>query len=142
MMIPHKDLQLYTKLINTIRYQSTASRAQVGCVIIDSQTRNIVSFGYNGMPSGYSNVCEQDGITKDEVIHAEVNALRKLSWFQRWFRTRYVCIVSHMPCISCSQALVSYGIRQIYYLTPYGDGKGVEYLLSKNCTVKRILLGS
>jgi len=71
-MIPKKDLHLYTKLINIIRLQSTASRAQVGCVIIDSKSRNIVSFGYNGMPSGDSNICEEAGYTKDKVIHAEV----------------------------------------------------------------------
>lgn len=141
-MIPKKDLYLYTKLINIIRLQSTASRAQVGCVIIDSKSRNIVSFGYNGMPSGDSNICEEAGYTKDKVIHAEVNAVRKLNFVQRWLSTRYVCIVSHMPCLSCSQALVKFGIRTIYYLTPYGDGKGVEYLVSHGCTVKRILVES
>lgn len=139
-MIPQKDLRLYTKLIQVIRAQSTASRAQVGCVIIDSNSRNIISFGYNGMPAGDSNVCEEAGRTKDEVIHAEVNAIRKLNWFQRWWCRRYVCIVSHMPCISCSQTLVKFGIRHVYYLTPYGDGKGVEYLISKGCRVKRILV--
>lgn len=139
-MIPQKDLRLYTKLIQVIRLQSTALRAQVGCVIIDTKSRNIVSFGYNGMPSGDSNICEENGYTKAGVIHAEVNAVRKLNWVQRLFSARYVCIVSHMPCVSCSQVLVKFGIRHVYYLTPYGDGKGVEYLISQGCTVKRILV--
>ena len=138
--IPEKDLRLYAKLVNVIRLQSSATRAQVGCVIIHPTSRNIVSFGYNGMPSGESNICEVDGVTKQDVIHAEINAINKLSWLQRVVNHDYVAIVSHMPCLMCSQALVKAKIRQVYYLMPYGDGSGVEYLQRQGVSVKRLMI--
>jgi dCMP deaminase len=138
--IPDKDLRLYAKLVNVIRVQSSAIRAQVGCVIIHPTSRNIVSFGYNGTPAGDSNTCEIDGVTKAEVIHAEINAIRKLSWLQRIVNHDYVAIVSHTPCLGCSQALVNAKIRHVYYLMPYGDGSGVDYLQQHGVSVKRLMI--
>lgn len=114
------DLRLYTKLLQVIRMQSTK---QMGCLLIDIHSANIMSYGY-----------------EQHTICAEMIMLQKLSWIQKVFSRHYVCLVSHMPCLSCSQKLVKCGIRQVYYLTPFGDGKGVEYLLSQNVVVKRILL--
>ena len=138
--ITEKDLRLYAKLVNVIRLQSSATRAQVGCVIIDPSSRNIVSFGYNGMPADDSNICEQHGMTKPEVIHAELNAIKKLAWTQTWYNHGYVAMVSHMPCFDCSQALLKAKITKIYYLQPYGDGRGVEYLQQRDIFVKRLMI--
>ena len=56
---------------------SWAERAKVGCVIV--KNNRIISIGYNGMPSGWSNICEEDNVTKDEVLHAETNAIAKVA---------------------------------------------------------------
>ena len=139
-LISEKDLRLYMKLVTVISHQSSATRAQVGCVIIDPASRNIMSFGYNGMPAGLSNTCEQHQVTKPEVIHAEINAITKLSWLQTCYNHGYVAIISHMPCLECSKMLLKAKITKIYYLQPYGDGRGVEYVQQHGVFIKRLMM--
>ena len=78
---------------------SSANRLKVGCIIVKDD--RIISIGYNGMPSGASNVCEQDGKTKPEVLHAEANAILKVA------RSTQNCegstlYITLSPCKNCA----------------------------------------
>ena len=132
-----KDIKIMMDVCRTVSRFSTATRAQVGAVVFNTKTRNIVSFGYNGMPAGQSNICEVDGKTKPDVIHAEVNAIRKLSWWQS--RRHYVLGVTHAPCLNCATAILHSRIPRVYYLEPYGDMRGVGRLLDHGIKVIRVL---
>jgi len=114
------------------RYLSTrsrASRARVGCVIWDTSLRTIVSIGYNGTAPGADNTMEIDNVTLPSVIHAEINALSKLSWVQRYKRS-LVLVCTHLPCISCASAITKTKISHVYYLDNYGSLDGLRYLRS------------
>lgn len=134
--ISEKDLKLCLKVAKVIALQSSAVRAQVGCVVFNKRSRNIVSIGYNGTPVGDSNVCEENGKTKDTVIHAEVNALKKIVIFKK---KDYALCVTHAPCVGCAKAIIKKGIREVYYLYPYGDGLGLKLLSDAGVHVKRVL---
>lgn len=131
-----KDIRIMMDVARTVARYSTAVRAQVGAVLFCKKRRNVVSFGYNGMPAGGSNICEDSGKTKAEVIHAEINALRKVGW---WNRRKLVLGVTHAPCVSCAEAILKAGIKEVYYLEPYGDMRGVGLLMRAGVKVVRVL---
>lgn len=131
-----KDIRIMMDVARTVSRYSSATRARVGAVLFNRKTRNVVSFGYNGMPAGESNICEEGGKTKEDVIHAEINALRKVSW---WKRRTSILGVTHAPCISCARGIIRAGIKEVYYLEPYGDMRGVGLLKSDGIKVMRVL---
>ena len=73
----NKYIRAHLKVARIYGELSTADRLKVGCIIVKDD--RIISIGYNGMPSGGSNVCEKDGESKPEVLHAEANAITKLA---------------------------------------------------------------
>jgi dCMP deaminase len=116
---------------------STAERLKVGCVIV--KDHRIISIGYNGMPSGWSNICEdEDFVTKPEVLHAEENAITKLARSTESGEGATV-FTTHVPCISCAKLLYSSGIIGVYYTHPYRNTEGLDFL--NNCNIKLIRLG-
>ena len=117
---------------------STAKRLKVGCVIVKED--RIISIGYNGMPSGWTNECEesilwQDGkqlshpilVTKPEVLHAEENAITKLAKCTESGEGASA-FITHAPCLSCSKLLHGSGIVEVYYAHPYDHTDGLEFL--------------
>lgn len=105
---------------------SYAERLKVGCVIV--KNRRILSIGYNGMPANWDNVCENEkGVTKDEVIHAEANALMKLA-SSTDSAEGAVLFVTHSPCMYCAKIIYQSNIRQIIYKYPYRDDAGLKFL--------------
>ena len=114
---------------------SSAKRLQVGaCVVKDNR---IISIGYNGMPSGWTNECEEivevheDGgvvtKTKDEVIHAEANAILKLARDgESGYGSSLFC--THAPCIHCAKLVHGAGINKVYYRHSYRDTIGLDFL--------------
>jgi dCMP deaminase len=126
--------EVYAKL-------SSATRLKVGCVIVKNDT--IIGIGYNGMPSGWDNVCEdeeyeEDGFhitskTKKEVIHAEINAISKVARSTNSSNGAYM-FITHAPCMECSKALYQSGIKKIFYKNEYRDLSGIEFL--KTCAVE------
>ena len=111
---------------------STAKRLKVGCVIV--KDHRIISIGYNGMPSGWSNICEdEDFVTKPEVLHAEENAITKLARSTESGEGATV-FTTHVPCISCAKLLYSSGIIGVYYTHPYRNTEGLDFL--NNCNIK------
>lgn len=129
----------YADIANITANLSTANKLKVGCVI--TKDNRILSIGYNGTPSGWSNECEEDGKTKPEVLHAETNALMKLcrSTESSDGATLYV---THFPCIECAKLIYQSGIKEVYYINDYeaSKGSGKEFLFKAGvnvCQVKK-----
>lgn len=105
---------------------SSAKRLKVGAVVV--QDNRIISIGYNGTPTGWTNDCEGvDGKTKGEVIHAEENAILKLARDgERGNGSSLFC--THAPCIQCAKLIYGSGIKKVYYRDTYRDTQGVDFL--------------
>lgn len=123
---------------------STAQRKKVGAIVV--KDNRIISIGYNGMPSGWSNECEDtiddDGgsgvlVTKPEVIHAEGNAIAKLASSNESGKgaTMYI---THSPCIECAKLIYSSGISHVYYKDNYRCSAGIDFLEKCNVIVNRL----
>jgi dCMP deaminase len=120
---------------------SSAKRLQVGCVVVKDNT--IIGIGYNGMPSGWTNECEdiievhEDGgvvtKTKSEVLHAETNALAKIARSTNSSEGASL-FVTHAPCIDCAKLIHQSGINSVYYRNSYRDDLGINFL--KQCKVE------
>ena len=106
---------------------SYCERKQVGCVIVKEDTP--IAVGYNGTPSGEENVCEdENGTTKPNVIHAEDNALRKLTRSHESSVGAHV-FVTAAPCIRCAEKLKDARVAKVYYAEIYGNHTtGLLYL--------------
>jgi len=129
----------YAEIANITANLSTAEKLKVGCVI--TKDNRILSVGYNGTPAGWDNVCEVEGKTKPEVLHAEANALMKLcrSTESSEGATLYV---THFPCIECAKLIYQSGIKEVYYINDYeaSKGSGKEFLSKAGvnvCQVKK-----
>lgn len=122
--------------VRILAQRSRALRAKVGCIIWDTKKRSIISLGYNGTPPGEDNTMEQNNVTLPTVIHAEMNALKKLSW---GFRNHHVLLVTHLPCALCAEHIVASGIRRVYYLDMYGTTEGLRILRHHHIHVTRII---
>jgi len=114
---------------------SSAIRLKVGAVVV--KDNRIISIGYNGMPSGWDNTCEyvytnpqtkvDELVTKNEVIHAEANAILKLARDGESGRDADV-FVTHAPCINCAKLIYGAGVRKVYYRNSYRDRGGIDFL--------------
>ena len=114
---------------------STAERAKVGCVIVKDD--RIISIGYNGMPSGWTNICEsEDYKTKPEVLHAESNAVAKLARSAESGMSS-VAFVTMAPCLDCAKLLYQAGVSELYYAETYRDNSGLNFLLACGIPIHR-----
>ena len=123
---------------------SSAVRLQVGAVVV--KDNRIISIGYNGMPSGWTNECENvvqhsddtvTIVTKDEVIHAEANAILKLARDgESGNGSSLFC--THAPCIHCAKLIHGAGISKVYYRDTYRDSIGLEFLEKCNIEIERV----
>lgn len=105
---------------------SYCQRRKVGCLVVKGNM--IISDGYNGTPSGFENVCEDDNnVTKPYVLHAEANAITKIarSGNSSEGATMYV---TASPCIECAKLIIQAGIRRVVYADPYRNDDGIELL--------------
>ena len=119
---------------------SSAKRLQVGAVVV--KDNRIISIGYNGMPAGWTNECEKRVYslsasyrleTKDEVIHAEANAILKLARDgESGNGSSLFC--THAPCIHCAKLIHGAGISKVYYRDTYRDSIGLEFL--EKCNIE------
>jgi dCMP deaminase len=124
---------------------SSAVRLKVGAVVV--KDNRIISIGYNGMPSGWTNECENivqhsddtiTTVTKDEVIHAEANAIIKLARDgESGNGASLFC--THAPCIHCAKLIHGAGIKTVYYRESYRDTLGLDFLNKCNIEVKKDL---
>jgi len=123
---------------------STAKRLQVGAIVV--KDNRIVSIGYNGMPSGWSNECETSvwdntagyevHKSKPEVIHAEANAISKLAKCNE-SGDKASIYITHAPCIECAKLIYSSGISHVYYKEDYRCDTGINFLNKCNVIVNK-----
>jgi len=105
---------------------SYCKRRKVGALLV--KDRMIISDGYNGTPSGFENVCEdEDGVTKPYVLHAEANAITKVakSGNSSEGATLYV---TASPCVECAKLIIQSGIKRVVYRDEYRLTDGVDLL--------------
>ena len=112
---------------------SYCKRRQVGALIV--KDRMIISDGYNGTPSGFENVCEdENGVTKPYVLHAEANAITKLARSSN-NSDGATLYVTDAPCIECSKLIIQAGIKRVVYAKQYRLTDGIELLGRANIEV-------
>jgi dCMP deaminase len=156
-----KFIDAHMKAAEVYAELSSATRLHVGCVVVKDNT--IIGIGYNGMPTGWDNVCEyieyvlkeecyatdesmlQNGFTetahgwsrkrtKREVLHAETNALAKIARSTNSSEGSSL-FVTHEPCLDCAKIIHQAGIKEVFYRNPYPRANGgAEFL--KNCGVE------
>ena len=115
---------------------SYCKRRQVGALIV--KDRMIISDGYNGTPSGFENICEDEsGVTKPYVLHAEANAISKVakSGNSSQGATLYV---TASPCIECSKLIIQAGIKRVVYKDEYRLTDGIDLLRRAGVEVEKI----
>ncbi len=102
-------------------------RRQVGALIV--KDKMIISDGYNGTPSGFENICEDDatGLTKPYVLHAEANAITKLAKSSN-SGNGSTLYVTASPCMECSKLIIQSGIKRVVYSDPYHNTDGIDLL--------------
>ncbi len=112
---------------------SYCKRRQVGSLIV--KDKMIISDGYNGTPSGFENFCEdEDGYTKWYVLHAEANAIAKVSGSTQSTNgaTLYITL---SPCKECSKLIFQSGISRVVYSKKYKDLSGIDFLIQSGVIV-------
>ncbi len=140
-----KFIEAHMKAAENYSKLSSAKRLQVGCVIVKDDT--IIGIGYNGMPSGWDNTCEdvlevhEDGgivtKTKPEVLHAETNAIAKVAKSTNSTDGAEM-FVTHAPCLDCAKLIHQSGIKNIFYRDAYKNDDGLNFLKQCNIEVNRI----
>jgi len=128
-----KYIKAYMDVAELFAKLSSAQRLQVGAIAV--KDNRIISLGYNGMPSGWDNCCEDEVLengwpslkTKPEVLHAESNCISKLARSPESGEGA-VMFVTHAPCIDCAKLIYQSGIAEVYYQRDYRDTAGVQFL--------------
>ena len=116
----------YLRMARIWAENSYCKRSQVGALVV--KDKMIISDGYNGTPSGFENICEDEsGVTKPYVLHAEANAITKLarSGNNSEGSTLYV---TASPCIECAKLIIQAGIRRVVYAEKYRLTDGIDLL--------------
>jgi len=125
----------YLEMAQIWAQNSYCKRRKVGALLV--KDRMIISDGYNGTPSGFENVCEEDGVTKPYVLHAEANAITKVakSGNSSDGATLYV---TASPCLECSKLIIQSGIKRVVYRDEYRLTDGVDLLRRAGIEVERV----
>ncbi len=115
---------------------SYCKRRQVGCLVV--KDKMIISDGYNGTPSGFENVCEdENNVTHPYVLHAEANAITKLARSSN-NSDGATLYVTDSPCIECSKLIIQAGIKRVVYAKEYRLTDGLDLLRRANIEVIHI----
>lgn len=117
---------VYLRMAKEWSKNSHCQRSQVGCLVVKNKT--IISDGYNGTPTGFPNICEdEDNNTLASVLHAEANAITKLAMntVSSHGSTMYVTL---SPCFDCSKLIIQSGIKRIVFSDLYRKTESLELL--------------
>ena len=153
-----KFVMLYADIAEKVANLSHARRLKVGAVIVKDD--RILSYGYNGMPKGFDNDCEdkivkedeyyidnggpthsmltKTYVTKPEVIHAEINAIAKVAASNDSTKGSTI-FITHAPCADCAKMIIASGIETVNYINSYRDETGINML--KNAKISVVKLG-
>jgi dCMP deaminase len=159
-----KHVEAFMATAKTFASCSTATKLQVGAIVVKDD--RIISIGYNGMPSGWDNDCEDkqyphpdikltkeekeklfpytdeennvyDLRTKKEVLHAEANAITKLARSNESGENASI-FITHAPCIECAKLIYQSGIQTVYYENEYRLEEGIEFLIKSGIHVYKL----
>ena len=118
--------QRYLRMARIWAENSYCVRRQVGALVV--KEKMIISDGYNGTPSGFENICEDDsGVTKPYVLHAEANAITKLARSSNNSDGATIYITAS-PCIECAKLIIQAGIKRVVYGEKYRLTDGIDLL--------------
>ena len=125
----------YIEMAEIWAKNSYCKRRQVGALLVKDNM--IISDGYNGTPSGFENVCEENGVTKPYVLHAEANAISKVakSGNSSAGATLYV---TASPCIECAKLIIQSGIKRVVYKDEYRLTDGIDLLKRAGIEVLKV----
>ena len=138
-MITERDIKQHEVDVRYLRMakiwaeNSYCKRRQVGALIVKNQM--IISDGYNGTPSGFENVCEdENNMTKPYVLHAEANAITKVAASNNNSREATIYITSS-PCIECAKLIIQAGIKRVVFSEKYHTEEGINLLKRAGITL-------
>jgi len=139
-----KYIDAYVDIAHRVAELSHARRLKVGAVIVKD---NVITYGYNGMPSGWDNDCEEeiwnvhDGSselkTRLEVLHAESNAVSKMAR-STVSAAGADMFITHSPCIDCAKLIFQAGVRRVFYSEDYRSPAGIKFLQKSGVVVEKI----
>ena len=156
---------IYMQIAYQISKLSYAERRKVGCIVVKDE--QIVSFGYNGTPHGFNNQCEETQIrdidnadhkeiliekgyecedtccskqvTKQEVLHAESNALMKISKSTLTSKGS-ILYTTTSPCFECAKLIIQAGVEKVFYCEGYRDLSGISLLKKAGIIVEQVIV--
>ena len=150
-IMKEKFKRAYMQTAQTFARLSSARRLQVGAIVVKDD--RIISIGYNGMPAGWDNNCEDETTdtysgfegaihrtvlkTKPEVLHAETNAIAKLAKSNESGNDAAL-FVTHAPCLQCAKLIYQSGISHVYYGANYRDDSGLVFLARSGVTLEQL----
>jgi len=143
-MIKEKYLGTYMKTARLFAEHSSAVRKKVGAVVV--KDNRIISIGYNGMPTGWTNECEHwketaelqsEYVTKPEVLHAETNAIAKLARSTESGDGASM-FVTCSPCLECAKLIFQSGITEVFYSEDYRTNDGIKFLKQCGILVRKL----
>ena len=135
---PYKEKQeifdrRYLEMAEIWAKNSYCKRRQVGALIV--KDKMIISDGYNGTPSGFENICEdENNITKPYVLHAEANAITKVAKSSNSSEDATLYITTS-PCVECSKLIIQSGIRRVVFSDKYHNVDGLKLLERANIEI-------
>ena len=157
--------EAYMKTAEVFAELSYARRLHVGAIIVKDD--RIISIGYNGMPSGWENDCEnkvymsgdaggwldvediekrwplEDDVgrynwkSKPEVLHAETNAIAKLAKSTESGANATI-FITHSPCLDCAKLIYQAGITHVFYRNDYRTSAGIDFLKNSKVSVEKL----
>lgn len=126
----------YLRMARIWAENSYCQRRKVGALVV--KDKMIISDGYNGTPSGFENICEDEAnVTKPYVLHAEANAITKLARSSN-NSDGSTLYVTASPCLECAKLIIQSGIRRVVYGEEYRLADGIDLLRRANIEVKYI----
>ena len=156
---------IYMQIAYQISKLSYAERRKVGCIVVKDE--QIVSFGYNGTPHGFDNQCEETQtrnidnpdhkeiliekgyecedtccskqVTKQEVLHAESNALMKISKSTLTSKGS-ILYTTTSPCFECAKLIIQAGVEKVIYCEGYRDLSGISLLKKAGIIVEQVIV--
>jgi len=128
----------YLKMARIWAENSYCKRRQVGALLV--KDKMIISDGYNGTPSGFENICEDENYkTKPYVLHAEANAITKVAKSSNSSENATLYVTAS-PCIECAKLIIQAGIVRVIYSEEYHSSEGIDLLKRADIDLKYISL--
>jgi dCMP deaminase len=140
LVIKQRELdKRYLRMATLWSENSYCRRRKVGALIV--KNKMIISDGYNGTPSGFENLCEdENGETKSYVLHAEANAITKIACSNNNSKGATLYVTAS-PCIECAKLIIQAGIKRVVYSEQYRLMEGLELLQRANIETVYIDIG-